>query len=102
MKKEFIDYNNTIQKIRESIVKECFEIMKADSIIFVTEEDEVSIVVVGDCYAPEVVVEIEKRGDNIIILTEDESETELSDLETDDMVAIYEYLYSIFITNKNN
>jgi hypothetical protein len=102
MKKEFIDYNNTIQKIRKSIVKECSEIIKADSIIFVTEEDEVSIVVVGDCYAPEVVMEIEKRGDTIIILTEDESETDLADLETDDMVAIYEYLYSIFINNTKN
>jgi hypothetical protein len=44
-------------------------------------------------------VEIEKRGEAIIILTEDEVESNLADLETDDMVAIYEYIYSIFITN---
>jgi hypothetical protein len=98
MKKQFIDYNSNIEKIRTSILKECSEIMKEDSRILVSEEDEVSIIVIGDCYSPEVVVEIEKRGEAIIILTEDEVESILADLETDDMVAIYEYIYSIFIT----
>lgn len=100
MEKEFIDYSSTVEKIRTSILKECSEIMTTDSRVFVKEDDELSIVVIGDCYSPEVVVGVEKRGTTIIVATEDGTETDLADLETDDMVAIYEYLYYIFITNK--
>ena len=102
MEKEFIDYSSTVEKIRTSILKECSDIMTTDSRVFVKEDDELSIVVIGDCYSPEVVVEVEKRGNTIVVATEDGTETDLADLETDDMVAIYEYLYYIFITNKNS
>lgn len=96
MKKEFVDYNEAITNIRAGILKDCSEIIETDSIISVSKEDDVSIVVVGDCYSPEVVVEIEKRKDVIVIRTEDDTESDLADLETDDMVAIYEYIYSIY------
>jgi hypothetical protein len=101
MKKQFVDYNETIQTLRANILKDCSEIIETDSIISVSKEDDVSIVVVGDCYSPEVVKEIEMRRNLIIIRTSDDTETDLGDLETDDMVAIYEFIYSIFFNDLN-
>jgi hypothetical protein len=57
---------------------------------------------VGDEYSPELVKEIEKRGNSILLITsdrlksiDDDVESDLDNLETDDMVAIYEFLYFI-------
>lgn len=96
MKKEFVDYSEIIQKTRTNILKDCSEIIESDSRILLGVEEDVSIIVVGDNYNPEKVIEIEKRGDTILIITEDDTESNLADLETDDMVAIYEYIYSFY------
>jgi hypothetical protein len=109
MKREFKDFNSTITKLRADILEECSAIMgEGDSRVLVGEEDALSIVVVGDEYYPEIVKEIEKRNNYIVIITLDrlksidnEIESDLANLETDDMVAIYEYLYSIFFNDLN-
>jgi hypothetical protein len=103
MKRQFKDFGSVVSEMRTDIVKECLAIMgEGDSRIILGEDENVSIVVVGDEYSPELVKEIEKRGNSILLITsdrlksiDDDVESDLDNLETDDMVAIYEFLYFI-------
>lgn len=89
---EFIDFNNSIDKLRAKMVEATNALMKENSVRFYVSDEYIEIEIYGGLsrvktifYDPNTFVSLETTSGDIY---------EYADLATDDMVAIYEHIYN--------